>query len=672
MVRKYTYGAPFPTDAVVVSVPIEAEAIPFFTVKGNGAFSYKMTDTDIVYGLGEAVRGINKRGWKYISDNKDESCHSEDRHSLYGSHNFLIVDGKDRFGAFFDYPSHLEFDIGYSHFDEIVITPEEANLDVYIVEGDSLLDIVRQFRHMIGRSYIAPKWALGYGQSRWGYLNQTDIEKVVEGYHKLDLPLDSVYMDIDYMDHYKDFTLDDEAFPNFPEFVSKMKKKHIHLVPIIDAGVKIEKDYPIYEEGVENNYFCKDENGEDFVAAVWPGQVHFPDVLNEDSRKWFGRKYDYLLKQGIDGFWNDMNEPAIFYSKKRLDEALSSLESFKGQNLGVMDFFRLTGTIQGLSHSKEDYKSFYHNTKQGRIRHDKVHNLYGYNMTRAAGEAFEELEPDKRILIFSRSSYIGMHRYGGIWTGDNTSWWSHILLALQMMPALNMSGILYAGADLGGFNNNTTEDLLLRFFALGIFTPLMRNHSALGTREQEIYQFDHIDAFRNVLELRYRLLPYLYSEYMKASLRDDMYFKPMSFVYPEDTRCRSVEDQLILGNELMIAPVYTQNATGRYVYLPESMKMVRVKDGCSTFETTILDAGDHYIEVPLDEVVFFVRPEHVIPLSTGGKNVDEVDYQNVKLLGYVKTAATYEYYTDDGYSKDYENPEHFSTISVSSEDELDY
>ena len=190
--------------------------------------------------------------------------------------------------------------------------------------------------------------------------------------------------------------------------------------------------------------------------------------------------------------------------------------------------------LQALANNHEDYKRFYHNVNGEQVRHDKVHNLFGYNMTRSAGEAFERISPDKRILMFSRSSYIGMHRYGGIWTGDNCSWWSHILLNLKMMPSLNMCGFLYTGADLGGFGANTTRDLLLRWLALGVFTPLMRNHAALGTREQEPYQFEHIEDFRNVIGVRYRLVPYLYSEYMKSSLNDDMYFIPLAFVYPDD------------------------------------------------------------------------------------------------------------------------------------------
>ena len=321
---------------------------------------------------------------------------------------------------------------------------------LYILEGDSLRQMVREFRQIIGRSYIPPKWGFGYGQSRWGYENEDDIRQVVKRHRDNGVPLDSVYMDIDYMERFKDFTVDEEKFPKFPRFVEEMRAQNIHLVPIIDAGVKIEKGYSVYEEGVENGYFCKKEDGSEFVGGVWPGRCHFPDMLNDDARKWFGRKYKLLLDQGIDGFWNDMNEPALFYGEDYVTKAFEKLDEYRKQELNLHTFFGMKNLVLGLSNRKEDYESFYHEYKGERIRHDKVHNLYGYYMTRSAGEAFDELEPDKRILMFSRASYVGMHRYGGVWTGDNSSWWSHILMNLQMLPGLNMCGFLYTGADLGG------------------------------------------------------------------------------------------------------------------------------------------------------------------------------------------------------------------------------
>lgn len=303
--------------------------------------------------------------------------------------------------------------------------------------------------------------------------------------------------------------------------------------------------------------------------------------------------------------------------------------------------------IHGITY-REDYKRFYHNVNGEQVRHDKVHNLFGYNMTRSAGEAFERISPDKRILMFSRSSYIGMHRYGGIWTGDNCSWWSHILLNLKMMPSLNMCGFLYTGADLGGFGTNTTRDLLLRWLALGVFTPLMRNHAALGTREQEPYQFEHIEDFRNVIGVRYRLVPYLYSEYMKAALNDDMYFKPLAFVYPDDKLARNTEDQLMIGNEIMIAPVYTQNAIGRYVYLPEEMMFVKFLGNGNMFQE-VLPKGIHYVEVALNEVPLFIRKGCAIPVADFAESIPDIKEESIRMVGY--EGASYERYTDDGVSR---------------------
>ena len=665
MIRKYTYGTPFETEAVVygISASDGAPAYGVIDTQDGFSFTYIMDEEDIVYGLGESNRGINKRGYCYISNCSDDPNHTEDKFSLYGAHNFIIISGKKSFGLFFDYPSKLAFDIGYTRMDTLKVSCEDADLALYVIDGDTPYEIVKQFRKIIGHSYIPPKFAFGFGQSRWGYKTKEDFKKVAQGYRENHIPLDMIYMDIDYMDSYKDFTVNDD-FRDFSGFVQEMKDQHIRLVPIIDAGVKIEDGYDVYEEGVQNRYFCQREDGSDFVAAVWPGDTHFPDVLNPEARKWFGDKYRFLTDQGIEGFWNDMNEPAIFYSKEGLEEAKEMARKFaetgssnwdgsekKSEDEEDIGVWQLGGKLTSIANSQDDYKRFYHNVNGRKIRHDKVHNLYGFNMTRAAGEAFERINPDRRFLMFSRSSYVGMHRYGGVWTGDNRSWWSHILLNLKMMPSLNMCGFLYTGADLGGFGSDTTRDLLLRFLALGVFTPLMRNHSALGTREQECYQFEDMEDFRHVVGVRYRLLPYLYSEYMKAALNDDMYFKPLAFVYPEDKMASRIEDQLMLGNEIMIAPVYEQNGKGRYVYLPEEMKFVKfLPDGSISEE--ILGKGIHYVDIALNEVPLFIRAGKCIPVADAAECVDEIDTDTIRLIGY--EGAEYMLYDDDGVHKDYD------------------
>ena len=657
MIKKYVYGKPFPTEAVVKSIEVSSDKLPFFKTEDSGVFSYELSEDDIVYGLGEQIRGINKRGWQYVSWNYDNPNHHEDARSLYGSHNFIIISGKQTFGAFFDYAGEIEFDIGYTKRSEMKITPKTSNLIVYIITGDNEKDIVKQFRGLIGRSYIPPFWAFGYGQSRWGYKNERDIREVARQYKEAGIPLDSIYLDIDYMERYKDFTVDSERFPDLKKLAEDMKEQGIRLVPIIDAGVKIEEGYEVYEEGVRNNYFCKNADGGDFVGAVWPGRVHFPDFLQPEARKWFGNKYAVLTKLGIEGFWNDMNEPAIFYTEDRLKDTCTKIEKLTSENMGINEFFEFTGMVAGLNGNKGDYDKFYHNVNDRMVKHSDVHNLYGMNMTRSAFEALREICPEKRTLFFSRSSYIGAHRYGGIWQGDNKSWWSHILQSMQQLPALNMAGFLYTGSDTGGFGCDATEDLVLRWLQYSLFTPLFRNHSADGTRMQELYRFDNVGAAAEMVKIRYCLIPYLYSEFLKAALNDEMMFKPLAFDFPEDEMARRVEDQLLLGDELMIAPVYKQNAFGRYVYLPEEMLLVRMKSA-DNYTTEIFPQGHHYIDISLDELVFFIRKNKSIPFGKAVEHTAQIDINAIRLIGYPN--CHYELYWDNGYS-----PEPDDSLNIS-------
>lgn len=634
MITKYTFGSPFRTEAVIADIPACTQALPETVGISNDSrtLTINLAPDDIVYGLGENIGGINKRGRKYISNCTDDPNQTESRHSLYAAHNFAVIDGENIcMGLFIDYPSIVTFDIVFTDKDVMTIEVDEADYDLYIIEGKSPLEIIGEFRKIIGESYIAPKWAFGYIQSRWGYINEEDVREVVSGHRDNHLPLDGICMDIDYMTRYEDFTINEERFPDFADFVAEMKHDNIHLIPIIDAGVKIEDGYEIYEEGVKNNYFCKDADGNDFVAAVWPGRVHMPDFLNPEARKWFGEHYACLTDIGIDGFWNDMNEPALFYSDKSLKAVFEKLHEYDGKDIDLQDLWAFQGMVTSLANNPEDYRSFYHNVDGKMVRHDKVHNLYGYNMTRSASEAFDKIAPGRRILMFSRSSYIGMHRYGGIWTGDNASWWSHIELIMHQLPALNMCGFLYCGADTGGFGADTTEELLMRFIEMSMFTPLMRNHAALGTRLQEIYQFKDIDSFRNLLNLRYSLIPYLYSEYIKAVKNGTLLFTPIGMIYRKDREARLVEDQLFVGESIMIAPVYKENARGRYVYLPEDMLMLRFRSPID-YDEEMMSAGHHYVSVDVNEVLIWVRKDHALILGKGAESTAEISHDNFKVI----------------------------------------
>lgn len=657
MIQHYRFGHPIHTGAVLDKPTMDitpVEDFPGWDISpSNGSLSKTLSEPMRVFGLGETVRGMNKRGWIYISNNTDDPNHDEDKRSLYASQNFILLASPEEEkveAIFIDDPGTVRFDIGYTELSRLIICSESGNADIYRFTADSTDDIIRQFRAITGQSYIPPKWAFGFGQSRWGYKTEEDIRTVFTRYQDASVPLDSIYLDIDYMERYKDFTVNTESFPHFSDFVEEMRKSHVHLVPIIDAGVKMEEGYETYEEGCEKDYFVKKENGERLVAAVWPGRVHFPDFFKPEVQNWFGQKYQFLLEQGIDGFWNDMNEPAIFYTEDRLREVFEEIEKYKNENLDIQSYFAFTNLVSTLGNNPADYRRFYHEHEGQTIRHDKVHNLFGFYMTKAAGEALRKMEPNKRILLFSRSSYIGMHRYGGVWTGDNKSWWSHLLLSLQQMPALNMCGFLYSGSDIGGFGADCTEDLMARWLSLAILTPLYRNHACAGTRLQELYQFQNLESFRKIIELRYALIPYIYSEFMKAAVKNEMYFRPLSFIWSKDARAYEVEDQVVVGESIMLAPVVEQNHNGRTVYLPESMKLLRFK-AWNDYTEEILPAGTHYVECRLFETILFLRKGHVLPLIEPAKTTAELDYASLKFICYDADPKDYALYNDDGFTR---------------------
>lgn len=663
-------GKPFNTEAILNFENIKTgsvSALPdSISINSENSFNlnYIMSKDDIVFGLGENVRGMNKRGGIYESFCSDEYNQTPDKRSIYAAHNLIVVDGERTFGLFIDHPGKVVFDIGYTEMSSIAISAENPNLNLFYISGDSASEIIKKFREAIGISYVPPKWAFGFQQSRWSYPDAKSISGVVDNFIKNDIPCDAIYMDIDYMERFKNFTLDSDNFPNFPEFVTDIKNRGFRLIPIIDAGCKIEDGYDVYEEGISKGYFCVGKDNKPFVGAVWPGKVHFPDFLNPDARKWFGDKYKYLIDQGIEGFWNDMNEPAIFYSEKGLQKAYDKVKEIQGENLDIHSFFDLKHTFEGISNSNEDYKSFYHKVNGELINHYDVHNMYGYNMTRAASDSFDTVDPNKRFLLFSRASSVGMHRYGGIWTGDNKSWWEHLLLNIKMIPSVNMLGFLYSGADIGGFGCDVDAELLIRWTQFGIFTPLLRNHAGLGSRLQEPYSFDKetTGILKSTIEFRYALIPYIYSEFMKATLGFEAYMKPLAFEY-DDKLSRRVEDQVLVGESIMLTPIYEANAVGRTVYLPEDMLLWTV-DNYNNRNLQVVQKGHSYISSELNTVPVFIKKNKILVVGNRAKNVESIDNRDISIIAYVEDVAEYDLYDDDGVSKDYLVGKH-STLSIS-------
>ncbi len=664
MVYRYRFSRPFRTDSVVC-LPDDAKFffddvdVPFGKVSVDSGFEFKLEllDDDIVFGLGEAMGGINKRGRIYRSWCQDEPNQVEDKASLYGAHNFILVHSpskNENFALYFDYPGLVTFDMGFTEHSLMSVRIERAALDLYVIKSESgaLSDTVSIFRRMIGESYTPPFWAFGYMQSRWGYGSESDLTDVLENHRKHSIPLDAVFLDIDYMKDFRNFTVDGGKFSDFERTIRKLSEGDVHVVPIIDAGVKADvNEDSVCADGVKNGMFCRKKDGSLFSAGVWPGPCHFTDFLNPEARRWFGSFYRMFTDAGIDGFWNDMNEPALFYSEEGIKKLASNVkDAFSDEKNAGRNLWRVKDAVLAVQNSEDDYRSFYHSVDsetagslaesiasdgKALVRHDLVHNLYGFNMTRAASEFFSENVPDRKILLFSRASYIGAHRYGGIWTGDNCSWWSHLELCIRQLPSLNMCGFLYSGCDLGGFGSNVERDLMLRFLSLGVFTPLMRNHSALGTREQELYRFGGTEDFAAIVKFRYRMIPYIHSQFEKCVSESKMLFRPLSFDYQEDTAALEVEDQLMFGEDLMICPVYRPNATGRTVYVPEEMTLVRCGIGsgldAGSPEKKTVGRGFHHIKCRTDQIVFFIKKGRKIPVCESAMNSAKIDTKKIEL-----------------------------------------
>ena len=664
MIRKYVYGLPWPTFSCVREIPAETEPLPYFCVQQTEkglTFTTELEKDEAIYGLGENVRGINKRGFVYRSYAVDDAPETESKSALYASHNFLVIRGSHRcFGMFFDDPSWFEFDLGFTDPETAVMTSREGKLNVYLIENQSVIAVVKEFRQLIGRSYIPPKWAFGYIQSRFGDCSEEEIDRTLEEYKKLDLPIDSFCLDIDCLEAYQNFTWNPVTFPDQERFVREKQEEGIHLIPIVDAAIRKDDANEDYRSGKEQDVFCKGQNGEEFSAYVWPGLCAFPDYFQEKTRKWLGQRLQRYLRMGISGFWSDMNEPSVFAGEggfRRVAETAAST----AENYSFLGFGKIMGIGRLLYDEAQDGKNFCHRIGDELVENSRVHNLYGSMMAFGMDEGFRMYSPEERFLLFSRSSCIGSHRVSGVWLGDNHSWWSHLLLNLKMLPSMNMCGYLFTGADIGGFNGDTSDELMLRWLELGIFFPLMRNHSCWGTRKQELYRFRYREKMAKIVQIRYALIPYLYSEFMKAALRDECMYRPLAFDYPDDPRAAEIEDQLLLGQECMIAPVYEQNARGRMVYLPEDMLMVRLSSP-DCIEEIRLPPGDYYIALEAEQLAFFIRKNRAIPFATPADKVQNIQESSIRMIGWLEEEYRYEYYNDDGLSRQI-SPDNMKIIS---------
>lgn len=571
----------------------------------------KLGKDDAVYGLGDKPGCLNKRGYSYVNWNTDDPApHVDSFKSLYKSIPFFIVLGDEYcYGIFADNTYKTTFDFGYENTDYYFVEHEKGELDYYFMPGNDMAEVVGLYTSLTGTTPLYQRWIYGSHQSRWGYYTQDEVLDIADKFRELDIPCDVIHMDIDYMNGYRVFTFDDKKSPDVKGLSEKLADRGVKLISIIDPGVKKDEDYFMYKEGMEMDAFAHDTDGSVYENAVWPGTSVFPDFTKQSVRSWWGDKTKILLEHGISGIWNDMNEPA----------------SFNGPLPDDVQF---------------EYGA-----------HEKVHNIYGHFMAKATYEGLAKNDGGKRPFVLTRAAYAGSQKYCGGWTGDNHSIWAHIALSLEQVCNLSVSGLAMCGGDIGGFGSDTTPELLVRFYEAAVFVPFFRNHSAMGTRRQEPWQFDEttIDAVRKTVKLRYRFIPYIYDLAHECEKTGAPIVRSLVYEYPADKHVRNISDEYMLGSFVLVAPVIAPGKEVREVYLPDG--------DWYDYYTGEKYSGGRYIlaDAPLDKVPVFIKAGAIIPVADGEiRSTEDITEDKISILTY-PGKGSFVHYQDDNETFAYRN-----------------
>ena len=571
----------------------------------------KLYEDDNFYGLGDKTGFLNKKYYEFVNYNTDDpSIQLENMPSLYKSINlFYDLKTEGSFAVFLDNTYKTLFNFG-TNLSDYYFGSVNGEIDVYFYFKKSIKALITRVTKDLGRNELPPLKALGNQQSRWSYANKEQVQAVIDGYNKFEIPLDVIHLDIDYMDNYKDFTINENNFGNFQNWLHNLDKEYqISIVTIIDSGVKQEKGYFVYDEGIKNNYFVTLDN-ELYVNEVWPGDSVFPNFNSKKVREWWSEKCSELKRTGILGIWNDMNEPA----------------SFRGPLPPNVEF-------------KDDKDKIHY--------HDEIHNVYGHLMCKATYNGIKEI--GYRPFVITRAAFMGTNRYSSVWTGDNHSIYSHLQLSIPQLVNLSLSGFAFCGTDVGGFSANCTKELLIRWIESAFLSPLLRNHSAIGTKNQEPYAFDEETAkiYKKFVDLRYELLPYLYDCFYEHYLNGFPILRPLFLYNQNDKNTYNINDQFMVGENIMLCPIVEQGKTVRTVYLPKG-KWVNY------FTNEVFNGGKMYMfNAKIDETLMFAKYNSVIPFFDNYSRIQN-EYKNIKFKLYGKRAK-YTHYKDDYNSLDYKN-----------------
>ena len=573
-------------------------------------------DGESYYGLGDKPNHINLKGRRYDNWVTDSYAYGRDTDPIYKAIPFYtgLHCGK-AYGVFFDNTFRTSFDFAHERRNVTSFWAQGGEMNYYFFYGPKMNDVVESYTDLTGKPHqLPPLWALGFHQCKWSYYPDSRVKEVTDKFRELEIPCDAIYLDIDYMDGFRCFTWNKEYFPEPKKMVKELADKGFKTVAIIDPGIKIDKGYKVFKEAIENDYFCRRADGDYMKGKVWPGTCYFPDFTNPEVREWWSGLFKELIEEtGIKGVWNDMNEPAVM----------------EVPNKTFPDDVR-------------------HDYDGNPCSHRKAHNVYGMQMARATYQGLKKYSYPKRPFVITRAAYSGTQRYTSTWTGDNVATWEHLWIANIQAQRLALSGFSFAGSDIGGFAEQPSGELFARWVQLGVFHPFFRVHSSGEHGDQEPWSFnpDITAIVKKYIELRYQLLPYLYTAFWNYVDHGTPLLKSLVLYDQEDVQTHYRTDEFVFGEHILVCPVLEGNAKGRRMYFPRG-------DWYNFWTDELIHGGkEMWVDADIDVMPTYIRAGAIIPKFPIQQYVGEKEITEVTLEVYYKEGnESSQLYSDaqDGY-----------------------
>lgn len=589
---------------------------PAFGTSWNGeqVTTYKkLQDGERFIGLGEKTGPLDRKGQGYMHWNTDNFAYSPGADPLYCSTPFYIgIHNKLVYGIFFDNTHKSFFSFGASNNRFSSFSADAGEMNYYFFHGEGVSDIIRQYTAITGRMEMPPLWSIGYQQCRYSYYPDKEVLNTARTFREKDIPADTIVLDIHYMEQYKIFTWSHRDFPDPQSLLRQLKELGFNVVIICDPGIKVEEGYKTYDDGVAKNVFLQYPDGTNYTGQVWPGWCHFPDFSNPATRKWWQDQFQEYVDLGVEGFWNDMNEAATW-----------------GHMLPENVEFDFEGNKASM--------------RRGR-------NIYGFQMARSTYEGTKALLKGKRPFNLTRSGFSGIQRYAAVWTGDNVAYDEHMLLGVRLVNSMGLTGIAFAGYDVGGFVGDASSKLFARWISIGAFSPFFRGHSMINSRDSEPWAYgEEVEQIsRNYIKFRYQLLPYIYALFYDAAMTGMPVQRSLAIYHPHDYKIYDgqFQNQYLFGPSLLVAPTESTKDFVK-VYLPEG-EWYSLYDGQKYFGNTEI-----IVESPVHRLPVFVKAGAIIPMQPVKSNTHEPT-DIIHLHVYIGQANTFSFYEDDGSTFQYQ------------------